>query len=199
MTVEELRPGLWRWTCRHPAWTPDEGGPEGWAPEVGCVYCETPDAIVLIDPLLPVDRGDRERFLAALDRDVDRLRFPVAVLVTVSCHTRSVAEIHDRYPRWNGGTTPSGIHPLVTGKTDEVAYWMPARGVLVTGDVLLGDGAGGLRICPDAWLKLRGTESTEDVRRALLPWLDLPVETVLVSHGTPVYTGAHWALQAALA
>ena len=49
MRVQEIEPGLWRWTGRHPDWTDDEN----WDPEVGCVYHETAEAVLLIDPLVP--------------------------------------------------------------------------------------------------------------------------------------------------
>ena len=65
MTVERLGDGLWRWTAPHPEWR--EGG--GWDPDVGSVYCETPEAVVLIDPLVPADgRGPRALLAGARRR-----------------------------------------------------------------------------------------------------------------------------------
>ena len=63
MDVTELVPGLWRWTAPHPDWSPedDEGG-EGWARDVGCLYLETPRALVLFDPLAPAEETERDRF-----------------------------------------------------------------------------------------------------------------------------------------
>ena len=81
MRVREVATGLWWWTALHPAWTPADGGPDGWEQEVGCVYYEAPGAVVLIDPLVPME--DRDRFYRALDRDVERAGLPVRVLVTV--------------------------------------------------------------------------------------------------------------------
>ena len=43
MDVLEIAPGLWRWTGYH----------EEWKQNVGCVYCETQDGVVLVDPLVP--------------------------------------------------------------------------------------------------------------------------------------------------
>ena len=68
-------------------------------------------------------------------------------------------------------------------------YWLPEHRAVVVGDVLLGAGAKPratdepLRLCPQRWL---GKATHEDLRRSLLPLLDLPVEHVLVSHGVPV-------------
>jgi hypothetical protein len=58
-----LHPGLSRWTARHPDWTPEEGGPEGWDPEVTSYMYEAPDALLLFDPLAPEERppGARSR------------------------------------------------------------------------------------------------------------------------------------------
>src|SRR5947199_8959964 len=90
MEVHELRPGLWRWTAPHPEWE----HAEHWGPEVGSVYAELPNAVVVIDPLVPADED--ERFWSALDRDVERLGRPVHVLLTVHWHERSVAAVLDR-------------------------------------------------------------------------------------------------------
>ena len=59
-------PGLHRWTADVPDWTPDQGGPEGWAQEVACVAWEGEGALVLVDPL--VDEGD----WGAIDALVER-------------------------------------------------------------------------------------------------------------------------------
>ena len=53
--LEEIRPGLQRWTALVPDWTPDQGGPEGWAPEVACVAYEGEGALILVDPLIDGD------------------------------------------------------------------------------------------------------------------------------------------------
>src|SRR5438445_602335 len=87
MDVQELRPGLWRWTAPHPEWE----HAENWGPEVGSVYAELPEAVVVIDPLVPTEED--EQFWSALDRDIERLARPVHVLLTVHWHERSVAAV----------------------------------------------------------------------------------------------------------
>ena len=82
MDVQELKPGLWRWTARHPDWEERE---------VSSAYVETGDAVCLVDPLVP--RDEEERFFAALDRDVERLGLPVAIVLTNPWHRRSSAEL----------------------------------------------------------------------------------------------------------
>ena len=79
MDVEQLADGLWRWTAQ----------------EVGCVYYEAPDAVVLFDPLVP--SGEEERFLRYLDRDVERLGLPVSILLTDTTNERSAPFLRKRY------------------------------------------------------------------------------------------------------
>jgi hypothetical protein len=201
--VTEIGPGLWRWTGLHPDWTPEQGGPEGWEQEVGCVYHEAPDAVVLIDPIVPPE--DAERFWRALDRDVERAARPVHVLLTVYWHGRSAPAIAGRYGGdiWLheqalaaaertveptrtfafGDTLPGGVEPHDAVQFEEAILWIPGQRALVFGDVVLGAGDGELRLCPESWL---GGGSHADLKDALRPLLALPVEHVLVGHGEPV-------------
>jgi len=205
--VLQLGPGIWRWTAYH----------EEWRQEVGSVYYETPDGVVLVDPLAP---GDEEaRFWKALDRDVLRVGGAVHVLVTVFWHTRSAREIVERYSArvWapargekaiarRAGTVTDAFGPddplpgevvaLPTARANEVVYWLPGERTLVPGDVLLGDGSGGLRLCPRSWLSERTTLAV--LAESLRPLVGLPLERVLVSHGEPVLESARAALGAAL-
>lgn len=194
MRVQELAPGLWRWTGLHPDWTPEQGGPDGWEQEVGCVYCEAPDAVVLVDPLVPP--GDEERFLRALDRDVERAGKPVHVLVTVHWHARSAEELAERYGAQVGGELPRGVEGRPAVRFDETILWIPEHRALVFGDVVLGADDGGVRLCPESWLENAGHA---ELKEALRPLLDLPLERLLVSHGEPVLAGGHAALAQALA
>jgi glyoxylase-like metal-dependent hydrolase (beta-lactamase superfamily II) len=193
MIVQELAPGLWRWTGLHPDWTPDEGGPEGWEQEVGCVYYEAPGAVVLIDPLVPPE--DEERFWRALDRDVERAGKPVHVVVTVHWHGRSSDTVAERYGAKVGGELPEGVEGRDAVRFKETILWIAEHRALVFGDVVLGAEEGGVRLCPESWLE--GTPHAE-LKAALRPLLELPVERLLVSHGEPVLEGGHAALAAAL-
>lgn len=214
MRVTELQPRLWRWTGRHPDWTPGEGGEEGWEEEVACLYLEAPAAVVLIDPLVPPE--DRDRFLEHLDRDVARAGRPVEILLTIHWHERSAHELASRYEGtvWaferslhrlgaaphrtfgSGTELPGGVRAFDAKARDEAVLWLPEHGALVTGDVLLGDAQGGLALCPASWLN--GEDSHARLRTALAPLLDLRVESVLPGHGEPVLAGAREALARAL-
>ncbi len=154
------------------------------------MYYESPDAVVLIDPLLP---PERERFFEALDRDVERMDLPVQILLTVPWHERSTTELAERYGA--GFVAPAGVEPFPLPEADETLWWLPEHRALVAGDVLLA-APEGVRVCPDSWLDSRSSPAS--IRAALLPLLDLPVERVLLSHGDPVLEHGHAALERAL-
>ena len=177
--MEQIARGLRRWTAWH----------DHWEEEVGSVAVDTADGLVLIDPLDPP---------AELGK-------PAHVLVTIYWHARATpglaakvwAPSRSLRPLANRGVEavdaagglPGGILAFPTARAGEAVYWLPEQRALVVGDVLLGAGAkpratdDPLRLCPERWL---GKSTHDDVRRALAPLLELPVEHVLVSHGAPV-------------
>ncbi len=190
MVVQELAPGLWRWTAPHPAWT--EGS--DWPREVGSVYYEAPEEIVLFDPQLPTDRA---AFLAALDRDVERVGRPVTVVLTVDWHRRSTSAFVERYEgrlTSSPDSLPRGMEAFPVASFDELLLWLSGPKALVAGDTLLGTPAG-IRRCPASWLAEGGEQAYLD---SLQPVLDLPIELVLPAHGEPVLENGRDALAAAL-
>ena len=199
MDVQELRPGLWRWTASHPEW--DHA--EHWGPEVGSVYAELPGGVVVVDPIVPAD--DEERFWSALDRDVERAGRPLHVLLTVHWHERSVAEILDRYDAtlWRPeveAPLPTGVRAELVKGSDwvEALFLLEPHRALVAGDLLVGAN-GGVELPVDWFPKdereWARTELRAELRRRLEP---LPIELVLVSHGEPVLENGAAALAAAL-
>jgi glyoxylase-like metal-dependent hydrolase (beta-lactamase superfamily II) len=193
--LHQVAPGLRRWTARHDHWEED----------VGSLAVETSDGLVLIDPIDP-------------PREVGKADH---VLVTVYWHARSAGEIGAERvwasarsnrplktrgvevtdPFHTGDDLPGGIRAFQTGRAAEVVYWLPDQHAVVVGDVLLGAGAkprptsDSLRLCPERWL---GKGTHDELRRTLRPLLDLPVESVLVSHGVPILSGGKDALAAVL-
>ena len=196
MRVQEIVSGFWSWTGRHPGWTPADGGPDGWEQEVGSLYYEAPDAVVLFDPLVPME--DPGRFYESLDRDVERAGLPVRILLTVDAHVRSAETLAERYkapaPRVPPAPpeVPAGVE-IAAEAVGEFVFWIAEHGALVAGDVIIGRG-GGLWV-PSPWLGERYEEALERLR----PLLELPVERVIVTHGEPVLSGGHEALTRALA
>jgi len=205
MEVTRIADGLWRWSTYY----------SDWREEVGSVYVEADDAVVLIDPLVPEEQHEATRFWEALDRDVERAGVPVHVVVTVFWHARSSAEIVRRYDgrlhavsraraaierRTHavtdvfrpGDRLPGSVEAFASGRATEVVLWIPAHESLVPGDVILGKSGGGLRFCPPSWLP-SGVGHAE-LRSALAPLLELPIERVLVSHGEPMLEDGRSAL-----
>jgi glyoxylase-like metal-dependent hydrolase (beta-lactamase superfamily II) len=201
MDVRELRPGLWRWTAAHPEWE----HAEHWGPEVGSVYAELPDALVMVDPLVPQD--EEYRFWEALDRDVERVGKPVHVLLTVHWHERSVAAVLDRYKAtlWRPeekGTLPAGVHAEVVKGSDwvEALFFLEPHRALIAGDLLIGKAGGGIEL-PVGWFPKGEQDWAEqelkpELRKRLA---ELRVELVVVSHGEPVLEDGAAALERALA
>jgi glyoxylase-like metal-dependent hydrolase (beta-lactamase superfamily II) len=194
--VQEIAPGLRRWTAWHDHWEED----------VGSAAVDTGDGLVLVDPLDPPPD----------------LREPDHVLVTVYWHgrgtsgvgakkvwasTRSAQPLKNRgvavtNPFRAGDELPGEIRALQTARAAEVVYWLPEHRAVVVGDVLLGAGAkpratsDELRLCPERWL---GKATHHDLRKSLRPLLELPVERVLVSHGEPLLRDGKRALADLLA
>jgi hypothetical protein len=193
--VEEITPGLRRWTAWHDHWEED----------VGSVAVDTDDGLVLIDPIgAPSDLGKPEH-----------------VLITVYWHGRGTSDVRARHvwastrsakPLENrgigvtdsfraGDELPGGIQAFQTARSAEVLYWLPEHKSLVVGDVLLGAGAkpratgDELRLCPERWL---GKATHHDLIESLRPLVDLPVNHVLVSHGLPVLHDGRRALAGVL-
>jgi glyoxylase-like metal-dependent hydrolase (beta-lactamase superfamily II) len=181
--VERIAEGLWRWTAAHPDWRPEH---VWWDREVNCVYYEAPGAVVLVDPLIPDEPHERDRFLRALDADVERLGRPVRIVVTVHWHRRSTDELLARYD--GRAEVPEGVETIeVLHEWSERLVWIPEHGALYAGDTLMG---GPLRLDPHA------ESAAPDLRERLLA---LPVRFVIPSHGDVVLTDARAALERALA
>lgn len=196
MEPTEIRPGLYRWTAPHPDYEPDPepGSPADWPEQVGCVAYEAPDAFVLIDPLVP------DELWPALDGLVEGRR--VVVLTTIGFHRRSKRAVVERY----GASTsrakrnlPRGLESFPIRRAGETMFWISEHAALVPGDRILGADDGALRLCPESWLRYLPSGITrDDLREALRPLLDLPIDLVLVSHGEPVLSGGRAALERAL-
>ena len=219
--LEEILPGLHRWTADVPDWTPDQGGAEGWAQEVACVAWEGEDALVLVDPLVP------DEDWAAIDSLAERNGGPVALVVTCPWHVRSAGEAIRRYVNspgiqaWahtqavkdrerigfevahvvkDGANVAPGVEVIATDQGNgELTVWIEEIGAIVAADVLLGaqgERSEALRVCPAAWLE--EANDVETVTSALRPLLEREVRAIVPLHGAPVLSGAKEALTAAL-
>lgn len=200
MRPSEICSGLWRWSAPHPEWQPGAvpNSSADWPREVGCSLYETPTAAIFFDPLVPTQSTD-SFWRWADQRSHGR---DVTVLTTIAFHCRS----RDDFVRRYGASTsrakrslPQGIQSLPLKAAGETIFWLAEPRALVVGDRLIGDGRGGLTLCPEPWLRYLPSHLTSKaLRELLLPLLELPVERVLVSHGDPVLVDAHRALARAL-
>lgn len=195
MELDPIGGGLARWVVPHPAWeagaAPDS--PADWPQDVACVAARVGPRAVFIDPLLP---EDPDELWPALDSFVNGA--PVTVLTTIRWHGRSRDALLERYE--GVADLPAGVVAMPV--PDETMFWLPEHATLVAGDRLIGDGDGGLRMCPESWLHYIDADppvTHDDLRGALMALLELPVERILVSHGDPVLSGAQAALASALA
>jgi glyoxylase-like metal-dependent hydrolase (beta-lactamase superfamily II) len=220
--LQEILPGLHRWTANVPDWTPDQGGPEGWAQEVACAAWEGEGALVLVDPL--VDEGD----WSGIDALVERHGEPVAVVVTCPWHVRSAGEAVERYVNSPGvqawahdvavkdterigfdvanvvserAQVITGVEVIATDTGNgELTVWIEEIGAIVAADVLLGaqgERSEPLRVCPEAWLE--AANDVETVKSALRPFLEREVAAIVPLHGAAVLENARDALRRALA
>jgi hypothetical protein len=127
----------------------------------------------------------------------------VVVLTTLRWHRRSRDAVVERYQASTSaarGTLPDGVETITIKGAGERMIWLPEPRALVPGDRILGDGLGGLRLCPESWLRYLDSGLTvARLREALHPLLELPIELVLVSHGEPVLERGRDALARALA
>jgi glyoxylase-like metal-dependent hydrolase (beta-lactamase superfamily II) len=167
------------WFSSHPAWKPGEDWPE----DVPVVKYETDDEVVVIDPFLPPSA------------DFDPHEKPVRVLLTQPAHYRGTADFVERYgasvwgppnaewrKRPNPTTTgdlPRGVEAIeLDGEPQQVVFFIRDHATLVTGDVLSGTG-GRLHVFVDE-------ADPERLLPALAGLTELPIEQVIIPHGTAI-------------
>ena len=213
--MQELAPGLWRWTARHPEWHPGR-----WGAEVACFAVDAGEALLLVDPLLPAyDDGLLQR-LDELAAGAPR----VAILLTIPFHTRSAEPLSERFDASIYG------HPRVAdrlerrkrfraiGPADELpgsarAYaigtprryempiHLPSHRALAWGDAVVTTLEGELRLWHwrDRVDAARVRWYRERFSPTLEPLLELDLERILVTHGPPILHDGAAALRTALA
>jgi hypothetical protein len=91
-----------------------------------------------------------------------------------------VTELEPIYP---GSRLPGAIIALYDGRgRNETPLWLPEQRAIVFADALTAPG-GVLRVWATPWHRERALPALREL-------LDLPFETVIVSHGEPVHTRA---------
>lgn len=208
--MDEVAPGIHRWTAPHPEWRPK-------AEEVNSYALDTGDALLVIDPLVPSEGDERRsQVLAQLDRLAATAR-RVELLVTIPYHARSSEQLYERFaPRqptriWGHANVrrrlraetplelvPTGAAgtaaPVAGGAAEAYAIgrprrsehpiYVPALRAVAFGDAVVG-AQGGLRFWNQS--DTTGPEWYRDVfAPSLAPLTERQVEHILVTHGPPV-------------
>jgi glyoxylase-like metal-dependent hydrolase (beta-lactamase superfamily II) len=206
--MTQVAPGLWQFTARHPEWSEDEGGEDGWAPDVNWWAYATGDGLLLIDPLI--------EDWPALERLVADHGSCAAIVRTCHWHQRSIPEAATRFgaPVCAARSTRGGrLEPcdrelldadLVAGgatvaimeRDDELALWLPGASALVFGDAMLRSDSGELRVCPPSWTQ--PPFGRDALLARLRRLIDLDPQHILVSHSGLVFGGGTAALRQAV-
>jgi hypothetical protein len=209
--VDEVAPGIRRWTAPHPEWHPDVE----WGREVASFALAVAGTLVLVDPLVPDGVWPRLDELAAENASV-------AALITVPYHVRSSEAVVERYGRkasvWGhpavarrlrdasllrpiepGAALPTGARGFAIGspRRQEMPLWFPSHRALAFGDAVVGV-EGTLRVWEVADTAKRRAWYRNRFVPTLEPLIGLEIEHVLVTHGPPVVGGGRDALAQAL-
>src|SRR4051812_21131008 len=122
MELQELRPGLWRWTAAHPGWTEgaEPESPADWPESVGSVAARVDGGVAFIDALVPDDAG-----LEQLDALVGNGARTWA-LTTIQFHRRSRDLVARRYGASTSRASaelPPDIRPIAVRGAGETMFW----------------------------------------------------------------------------
>jgi hypothetical protein len=207
--LEELAPGLWRFTVSR----------NGLPPSMTAYALRDGEDTILVDPLVT---GETEPLLAGLDEIV---RGRVRILITTPFHVRGSGLLWRRWrgrheitifghehcatrlddrsafrPLRGGETLEGGVraHSIGRPRRAEIPFELPSHRALAFGDTVL-EIDGELRVWPRhrngerrrTWYKQRFLPTLDALRR-------LEVERVLVTHGQPVLRDGARALATSL-
>ena len=188
--MRELQTGLWYWEAPHPAWTPKDGGPNGWDQQVTSYAIDEGERLLLVDPLAPPSLVDelaagREPVVVLSSpwhhRDTQMLVERLGAAVYVPPPDEGSKDPIDGQVFSAGQRLPVGVEAFPGMEPNDLVLWIESRRALVVGDTLVERGRG-LEL-PVTWLPEGVTR--EQVVEALRPLLELPVELVLPTHGGP--------------
>jgi hypothetical protein len=188
--MEEIAPGLWHWTARHPHI----------GSEVSSYYLRSER--VALDPLLPLeglewfDGAEPEHVvLSNRHHDRDAWRLQEAFGSAVHCPASGIHELERRgsvTPFHDGDELPGGIiaHEVGAICPDETALHIPSHRALAVADgVVRWGGQEGLAFVPDSLMD-DPRQTKQGLLDAYRTLLDLDFELLLLAHGAPVTADA---------
>jgi glyoxylase-like metal-dependent hydrolase (beta-lactamase superfamily II) len=191
--MRDVSESLWVWRVDYPDWRPGLG----WGPSVNSTCVTSAGEVAVLDPIAPPEEATEtwERLDASP---------PTLAVVLKPDHVRDVDLFVRRYraraygpflfwrhnipetelePIEPGSELPGGLVALYDGRgRAETPLWLPEQQAIVFADALTAPN-GDLLVWDTPWHE----ERTLPALRALL---DLPFETVIVSHGEPVHDRA---------
>ena len=221
--MEQIGPGIYRWTAPHPEYRSQ-------VEEVVSYALVDGDVLALVDPLLPAENDARRApLLAELDVMVGAAK-RLELLITNPYHTRSAETLYERHSRtlptviWGHGGVKKRLTRLAplevipqsaTGEAAEIAegcaeaytigkprraeypLYFPRLRAVAFGDAVVG-AEGGVRF----WNQSSGTGAAwyRDVfAPTLRPLAERDIEYVLVTHGPSGLEDGRRALEECLA
>lgn len=195
--MDEIAPGLWHWTVRHPHIGMD----------VDSYYLAAEG--VLIDPMMPPagadwfrDQGAEPQHVVLSNRhhDRDSWRLREVFGCEVHCIANGCYELQGRGPVTPfefGDALPGGIvaYEVDAICPDETALHIPAHRALACADGIVGwPGSDGLTFVPDSLMD-EPEQTKAGLRDAYRRLLELNFDRLLLAHGGPVRQDAKAALQ----
>jgi hypothetical protein len=209
--MDELVPGLHRWTARHPGWHP--AGAFG--AEVASYALQTPDGdLLLVDPLLP---GGEDDLLDPLAKSVTGNTY---IFVTIGYHVRSAEPLSERYgatihgpetvrdrltddasftPLGDDGPAGTKAYTIGRPRRSERPIFFPSHEAIAFGDALVTTPEGELRMwCQEDRTDHRAAFYRDRFAPTLAPLLEARPRHVLTTHGAPVVKNGTAALQDAI-
>ena len=210
--MEEIAPRIWAWRAAHPEWRPNRERVLSYA-------LDHDGGLALVDPLLPEDTP--EDVVRPLDELAGRAATPPQLFVTIPYHVRSVSKLARRWPgaivRGHRSTAkrlpartqfepiepscelPFGVRAFTFGSPvrSELPLYFPEMRALAFGDAIVGVRRG-LRVWASVHDERKRAWYESRFLPTLRPLLDLEIDHVLVTHGTPVIGNGRRALERAL-
>jgi glyoxylase-like metal-dependent hydrolase (beta-lactamase superfamily II) len=191
--VREVRTGVWHWQVAHPEWQPGDDGRDWPEKRVSSYALDDGERLLLFDPL-------------AVPSEIEELAAEreTAIVLTCTWHRRDAPVLSERLgcpvhvPPTGSEPNPDpvegdvfeagdrlsiGVEAFLGMEPNDLLLWVESHRALVSGDTLIDRGEG--LVFPVEWAD-RGTgEAPEQILERLRALLELPVEIVLPTHGSP--------------